>query len=266
MDKFKRSLRKEKYSSLSPALKVDKEAKEEYDKAYESGLKGKKQESKNKGEDKDMKESMKNKVYTVLKETRVGDIILEKNDRFIIVEAEGDAKDNAEDAEKAKAAGMTPKEWEKSEADKVHDKKEESTKKRKTYIVKEEVKIGNIILEKNDRFQIIESDEQKPDPDAEKYQDPVDLKLDMPDVKEEAKKDKNGKFPFEKGYIKEEDDTEEKKDDPEKKVEEDELTPDQKKLDVDKDGKIDGEDLAKIRADKKEESFITVNGKKYRAI
>jgi hypothetical protein len=53
---------------------------------------------------------------------------LEKGDKvYKIKEAEGDEKDNKEDAEKAKAAGMTMAEWEASKEDKeVHDKKEES--------------------------------------------------------------------------------------------------------------------------------------------
>jgi hypothetical protein len=187
-----------KKSQIKESFKIKEEDKKEDEKKPE--------DDKKEGEDKAMKESLKKKVYTVKEEVKiiqdVGFIILESKDKFIVLEAEekepeeiekkeedakkdangkypfekgyvkeaeGDEKDNKEDAEKAKAAGMSIEDWEKSEKDKEHDKKQESVKK--IYKVKEEVSIiqednSLVILEKGDKFMLIEQDEQKPDPQA----------------------------------------------------------------------------------------------------
>lgn len=180
-------------------------------------------ESKNKAS---LKEMFKNRIVEIVSSvsvlTETAKVLLEKKDFIVVLEeAEGDEpeiekKEETEDDTKEVKA----------------DKKEESFMGKKIFKVSEDSMISETkMLEKGDKFVVLsEEDFNKPidKKEAEMWKDPVEVKLEMPDVK---------------GL---------KESEEEKPVEE-ELTDKQKKLDVDGDGKIEGEDLAKLRAGKKAE-------------
>ncbi len=105
------------------------------------------------------------------------------------------------------------------------------SKGRKVYEASEDVMIGkNYLLEKGDKFIVISEEEEKKD-DEKKEDKPEKIKKEEPKepekkeesiningkryrlVSEEAQPDKNGKYPFEDGYIKPEDDKKDKEED-----------------------------------------------------
>lgn len=120
-------------------------------------------------------------------------IILEAGDSFEILEAkkDGEGSDSDKDAdEKDKEKKDGPG---KGKAD---DSKDEKKKESVVYIVEEDVRIGDIILEKGDRFEVIEAketDADKKDKEASKGKEAKDSEKDAAAKEKDSEKDKGSK-------------------------------------------------------------------------
>lgn len=174
------------------------EAKKEADDKEADDEKDAEEKPADKKSDKDDEEEMDEKkkestIYTVQEDVKVGDVILEKGDKFEIVEdevveseteaaeeviTEADAPDSSKDGEKAKDdekddgkkakddekdTGAKAKDDEKDSGKKAKDDEKDSDKKAKDkeesviYTVEEEVEIPgtDIVLEKGDKFTVL---------------------------------------------------------------------------------------------------------------
>ncbi len=177
-----------------------------------------------------------NKTIITLEEGEemvIGDVTLTAGMSFEVLEAKKD--DKKTDDKRAKTDADREEDMDKvdKEDDDSEDEKEEKKKESTIYTVEEDVKVGDVILEKGDRFEIVEAEAPDSSKDGEKAKD---------DEKDSGAKEKDS----EKDSGKKAKDGEADKG---KKAKDNEKTPEKDKADDKKDDKDD-------KDEKKKESIV----------